>query len=69
MITSTILFDTDMTFWAVFRIHRNVVRRLTVIRTFGQPFLDDLTIGRCMIVQPAFEAHRRRTLIAFHFVC
>lgn len=66
MIASSILFDTDVTFGAIFSVGRDVIGSLRIISTLCQPLLDGDTIGGRMILTPAFEAERGLAVLAGH---
>ena len=55
-ITATILLDGCLTLRALFRVGRDPVGGLAVVRALLQPFLDERTYARLMIRQPAPEA-------------
>ena len=55
VIASTVLLNANVAFGAVFGVGTNIVGRFAVVRTFGQPFLDDLAVCGRMIVHAAFK--------------
>jgi len=55
VVASSILLDTDMTFWTVLCVSTDVVSSLTVIGAFGEPSLDCLTVCRRVVVYTALE--------------
>lgn len=59
MIAAPVLLDADVTLGTVLRVRTDVVRRLAIVRTLGQPLADDLTVRWRMIVGTAPEAEAR----------
>lgn len=59
MITTAILFNANVTIGTVFCVSTYVIGRFAVVRTFGEPTLNHLAVGRCMIVSAAFKTKRR----------
>lgn len=67
VIAATVFLNANVTLRAVFGVGTNVIGRFTVVRTFGQPTFDDLTIGGGMIVGAAFKTKCRMAFGANDF--
>lgn len=64
VIATSVLLDAYVTLGAVFGVCAYIVGRLAVVGTLGQPLLDDLAVGRRMIVHAALETESRVTDLA-----
>lgn len=68
MITSTVLFDANVTLRTVLRVCTDVVGRFAVVGAFGEPLTDDLAIGWRVIVSPTAETEGSQTHLAGCFL-
>jgi hypothetical protein len=55
VITTAILLNTRMTIGAVLGVSTDIIGGLAIIRALNQPFLDDFTRGRRVIVLATFQ--------------
>ena len=66
MITTTALFDARVTIGTVFGVGRDIVGRLPVLLTLGQPLSDHMTTGGSVIFETALEAELCLTAATVH---